>query len=76
MGIQGIIRPPSEIRAVANKTASFVAKNGRGFESRDAREGVWRFDGRVGRKCHLELQLIGAEVVAHFECSTAWSRQT
>ena len=34
MGIQGIIRPPSEIRAVANKTASFVAKNGRGFESR------------------------------------------
>ena len=34
MAIQGIIRPPPEIRAVADKTASFVAKNGRGFESR------------------------------------------
>jgi len=34
MGIQGIIRPPPEIRAVADKTASFVAKNGRGFETR------------------------------------------
>ena len=34
MGIQGIIRPPPEIRAVADKTASFVAKNGRGFENR------------------------------------------
>ena len=34
MGIQGIIRPPPEIRAVADKTASFVAKNGREFETR------------------------------------------
>lgn len=34
MGIQGIIRPPPEIRAVADKTASFVAKNGRAFETR------------------------------------------
>jgi Surp module./Pre-mRNA splicing factor PRP21 like protein. len=34
MAIQGIIRPPPEIRAVADKTASFVAKNGRGFETR------------------------------------------
>jgi len=34
MGIEGIIRPPPEIRAVADKTASYVAKNGRAFESR------------------------------------------
>ena len=34
MVIAGIIRPPPEIRAVADKTASFVAKNGRAFESR------------------------------------------
>ena len=34
MAIQGIIRPPPDIRAVADKTASFVAKNGRGFETR------------------------------------------
>lgn len=34
MGIQGIIRPPTDIRAVADKTASFVAKNGRAFEAR------------------------------------------
>ena len=34
MGIQGIIRPPPEIRAVADKTATFVAKNGRDFETR------------------------------------------
>jgi splicing factor 3A subunit 1 len=34
MVVQGIIRPPPEIRAVADKTASFVAKNGRGFETR------------------------------------------
>jgi len=34
MAIQGIIRPPPEIRAVADKTASFVAKNGRAFETR------------------------------------------
>jgi splicing factor 3A subunit 1 len=34
MGIQGIIRPPPEIRAVADKTAIFVAKNGRDFETR------------------------------------------
>mmetsp|Transcript_9409 Transcript_9409/g.14023 ORF Transcript_9409/g.14023 Transcript_9409/m.14023 type:complete len:748 (-) Transcript_9409:180-2423(-) len=34
MGIQGIIRPPPEIRAVADKTAAFVAKRGRDFETR------------------------------------------
>ena len=34
MGIQGIIRPPPEIRAVADKTATFIAKNGRDFETR------------------------------------------
>jgi len=34
MAIQGIIRPPPEIRAVADKTASFVAKNGRAFETK------------------------------------------
>lgn len=34
MGIQGIIRPPPDIRVVADKTAMFVAKNGRAFESR------------------------------------------
>jgi splicing factor 3A subunit 1 len=34
MVIQGIIRPPPEIRAVADRTALYVAKNGRGFESR------------------------------------------
>lgn len=35
MGIEfGVIRPPPEIRAVADKTASYVAKNGRAFESR------------------------------------------
>lgn len=34
MAIEGIIRPPPEIRAVAEKTASFVAKNGRAFEQR------------------------------------------
>ena len=34
MGIEGIIRPPPEIRAVADKTAIFVAKNGRDFEKR------------------------------------------
>lgn len=34
MGIEGIIRPPPEIRAVADKTATFIAKNGRDFETR------------------------------------------
>lgn len=34
MVIQGIIRPPPEIRAVADRTASYVAKNGRAFETR------------------------------------------
>lgn len=34
MAITGIIRPPPEIRAVADRTASYVAKNGRTFESR------------------------------------------
>jgi len=34
MVITGVIRPPAEIRAVADKTALFVAKNGRAFESR------------------------------------------
>mmetsp|Transcript_29137 Transcript_29137/g.40781 ORF Transcript_29137/g.40781 Transcript_29137/m.40781 type:complete len:676 (+) Transcript_29137:122-2149(+) len=34
MVITGVIRPPPEIRAVADKTALFVAKNGRAFESR------------------------------------------
>lgn len=34
MVITGIIRPPPEIRAVADRTASYVAKNGRAFEAR------------------------------------------
>mmetsp|Transcript_22718 Transcript_22718/g.25864 ORF Transcript_22718/g.25864 Transcript_22718/m.25864 type:complete len:102 (+) Transcript_22718:76-381(+) len=34
MTIEGIIRPPTDIRAVADKTASFVSKNGRAFEQR------------------------------------------
>ena len=34
MAIQGIIRPPPDIRVVADRTAMFVAKNGRAFESR------------------------------------------
>jgi splicing factor 3A subunit 1 len=34
MVIQGVIRPPPEIRAVADRTALYVAKNGRAFESR------------------------------------------
>jgi splicing factor 3A subunit 1 len=34
MPVTGIIRPPPEIRAVADKTALFVAKNGRAFEQR------------------------------------------
>ena len=34
MGVSGIIRPPTDIRAVADKTALFVAKNGRAFEQR------------------------------------------
>merc|ERR1712194_102327 len=32
--MQGIIRPPTEIRVVADRTAKFVAKNGRAFEQR------------------------------------------
>ena len=34
MAITGVIRPPPEIRAVADRTASYVAKNGRTFEQR------------------------------------------
>lgn len=34
MVIQGVIRPPPEIRAVADRTALYVSKNGRGFELR------------------------------------------
>ena len=34
MVIQGVIRPPPEIRAVADRTALYVAKNGRAFEAR------------------------------------------
>lgn len=34
MVITGIIRPPPDIRAVADKTALFVSKNGRAFENR------------------------------------------
>jgi splicing factor 3A subunit 1 len=34
MVISGIIRPPPEIRAVADRTALYVAKNGRAFEAR------------------------------------------
>ena len=34
MVIEGVIRPPPEIRAVADKTALYVAKNGRAFEER------------------------------------------
>ena len=34
MVITGVIRPPPDIRAVADKTALFVAKNGRAFEER------------------------------------------
>lgn len=34
MAIKGVIRPPPEIRAVADRTASYVAKNGRAFETR------------------------------------------
>jgi splicing factor 3A subunit 1 len=34
MVIKGVIKPPPEIRAVADRTASYVAKNGRAFEAR------------------------------------------
>ena len=34
MVITGVIRPPPDIRAVADRTASYVAKNGRTFEQR------------------------------------------
>jgi splicing factor 3A subunit 1 len=34
MVISGIIRPPPEIRVVADRTAQYVAKNGRAFEVR------------------------------------------
>ena len=34
MVIQGLIRPPPEIRAVADKTALFIAKRGRAYETR------------------------------------------
>ena len=34
MGITGIIRPPPDIRAVADRTALFVSKNGRAFENK------------------------------------------
>ena len=32
--VKGIIVPPPEIRAIADKTARFVAKNGKNFEQR------------------------------------------
>mmetsp|Transcript_21759 Transcript_21759/g.61927 ORF Transcript_21759/g.61927 Transcript_21759/m.61927 type:complete len:680 (-) Transcript_21759:148-2187(-) len=38
MVVSGIIRPPPEIRAVADRTAKFVAKNGRAFEKRILKE--------------------------------------
>lgn len=34
MVIHGVIRPPPEIRAVADRTALYVAKNGRAFEKK------------------------------------------
>ena len=34
MVLQGLIRPPPEIRVVADRTALYVAKNGRTFETR------------------------------------------
>jgi splicing factor 3A subunit 1 len=34
MVLHGVIRPPPEIRAVADRTALYVAKNGRAFEER------------------------------------------
>ena len=34
MVLSGLIRPPPEIRAVADRTALYVAKNGRAFEQR------------------------------------------
>ena len=34
MKIEGIIIPPPEIRAVIDKTAQFVARNGKGFEKK------------------------------------------
>jgi splicing factor 3A subunit 1 len=34
MVLRGVIRPPPEIRAVADRTALYVAKNGRAFEAR------------------------------------------
>ncbi|KAK1744933.1 splicing factor 3A subunit 1 [Skeletonema marinoi] len=34
MGITGIIRPPPDIRTVADRTALFVSKNGRAFENK------------------------------------------
>ena len=34
MVITGVIRPPPDIRVVADRTASYVAKNGRAFEAR------------------------------------------
>ena len=32
--VQGVIIPPPEIRAVADKTAQFVARNGKSFEQK------------------------------------------
>jgi Surp module len=32
--VRGIIQPPPDIRAIADKTARFVAKNGKSFEQR------------------------------------------
>ena len=34
MKVEGIILPPPEIRAVVDKTAQFVARNGKGFEQK------------------------------------------
>jgi splicing factor 3A subunit 1 len=39
MVIAGLIRPPPDIRVVADRTASYVAKNGRAFEARILQSG-------------------------------------
>ena len=37
--VTGIIIPPPDIRAVVDKTAQFVARNGKGFEEKIASRG-------------------------------------
>ena len=34
MKIEGVIIPPPEVRAIVDKTAQFVARNGKGFEQK------------------------------------------